>query len=292
MRRSMRRWSVAFLAPGIVLFCLIVIYPVLRMLQYGFTNWTGVGPLTWVGFANYINMWQDPIFVGSLIHTFLLMVGALVIQIPLGFLLAMTLSRRLAGYRFFRTVYFIPVVLSTVVIAQLWTQVYQPQFGIINALLRGVGLGSLARPWLGDAQTALWSVIAVVGWEYVGLYMVIFLSALQRIPVSLTEAAALDGAVGWSQTRHLTLPLLLDTFKLSIILVVTGSVQYFNLIYLMTEGGPANSTSVLASYMFLHAFQENQFGYASAVAGFMLVVSLVLAIGLQFVFRREPIELA
>lgn len=292
MRRSMRRWSTAFLLPAALLFLLIVIYPVIRMIGYSFTNWSGAGPKVWVGLGNYRYMWSDPIFVRSLVHTFWLMCGALVIQIPLGFALAMLLSRKLPGYRFFRTVYFIPVVLSTVVIAQLWTQIYQPQFGIVNVFFRAVGLGGLARPWLGNTHTALWSIVAVVGWEYVGLYMVIFLSALQRIPASLKEAASLDGAVGWQQTRYLTLPLLLDTFKLSTILVVTGSVQYFNLIWLMTEGGPANSTSVLASYMFLHAFQENQFGYASAVAGFMLAVSLILAVGLQIAFRREAIELA
>lgn len=292
MRKSLQRWSIAFLVPGTVLFCLIVIYPVVRTLQYSFTNWSGVGPLTNVGFANYINLWADPVFISSLVHTFLIMIGTMVIQIPLGFILASLISKKLRGYKFFRTVFFIPVVLSTVVIAELWIQIYQPQYGIVNALLRAVGLASWVRPWLGDVHTALWSVIAVVGWEFVGLYMIIFLSALQRIPATLTEAAELDGAVGWSQTRYITLPLMFDTFKLAMILLVTGSVQYFNLIYLMTNGGPANSTSVLASYMFRYAFQENQLGYASAVAGFMLVVSLVLAIGLQILFRREPIELA
>lgn len=291
MQKNLRRWGLFFLVPGTLLYIFIVIYPVMMMFKYSLMDWQGGDSSEFIGFKNYGKLWQDPVFLQSILHTFLLMIGALLIQIPLGFLIALALYRRPFGYRFFRSVYFIPIVLSTVIIGTLWTQIYDPQNGLLNMTLNGVGLHALTQPWLGNMRTALWSIIAVVGWQYVGLYMVIFLAALQAIPPSLFEAAAIDGAQGWKREISITIPLLLDTFKLSIILVVTGSVQFFNLIWLMTQGGPANATSVMASYMFLHAFNYNELGYASAAAGVMLFISLLLAVILQRIFRHEVIEL-
>ncbi len=291
MRKSLLRWSLLFLVPGTLLYILVIIYPVVTMFKYSLTNWQGGDTSDFIGIKNYLKLWYDPVFLQSIAHTFLLMLGALIIQIPLGFLLAIILYRRPFGYRIFRSVYFIPLVLSTVIIGTLWLQIYEPQHGLLNTLLDGLGLHALTQPWLGNVHTSLASIIVVVGWQYVGLYMVIFLSALQTIPPTLFEAASIDGAKGWMREIYITVPLLLDTFKLSVILVVTGSVQYFNLIWLMTAGGPANSTSVMASYMFLHAFQSSEFGYASAAAGVMLILSLFLALVLQRVFKREVIEL-
>ena len=292
MTRTLRRWALAFLVPATLVYVLTVIYPAVRVIQYGFFNWQTGGPLKWAGLSNYAAMFHDPVFVGSVEHTAELLAGAMVIQIPLGFLFALLIFKRYPGHRLYRTVYFIPVVLSTVVIGELWTEVYATPYGLLNAVIRLLHLGNGAQSWLGDPKTALWSVIVVVGWQYVGLYVLIFLSAMQAIPRALFEAAALDGAVGWAQTRRLTIPVLLDTFKLASILLVTGSVQYFNLIWVMTQGGPANASQVIASYMFIQAFTNNQLGYASAVATFMLLSSLVLAIALQRLFRRAPLELA
>jgi raffinose/stachyose/melibiose transport system permease protein len=288
----LRRWALAFLVPATLVYVLTVIYPAVRVIQYGFFNWQTGGPLKWAGLSNYTAMFHDPVFVGSVEHTAELLAGAMVIQIPLGFLFALLIFKRYPGHRLYRTVYFIPVVLSTVVIGELWTEVYATPYGLLNAVIRLLHLGNGAQSWLGDPKTALWSVIVVVGWQYVGLYVLIFLSAMQAIPRALFEAAALDGAVGWAQTRRLTIPVLLDTFKLAFILLVAGSVQYFNLVWVMTEGGPANASQVIASYMFIQAFTNNQLGYASAVATFMLLSSLVLAIALQRLFRRAPLELA
>ncbi len=292
MTRTLRRWALAFLVPATLVYVLTVIYPAVRVIQYGFFNWQTGGPLKWAGLSNYTAMFHDPVFVGSVEHTAELLAGAMVIQIPLGFLFALLIFKRYPGHRLYRTVYFIPVVLSTVVIGELWTEVYATPYGLLNAVIRLLHLGNGAQSWLGDPKTALWSVIVVVGWQYVGLYVLIFLSAMQAIPRALFEAAALDGAVGWAQTRRLTIPVLLDTFKLAFILLVAGSVQYFNLVWVMTEGGPANASQVIASYMFIQAFTNNQLGYASAVATFMLLSSLVLAIALQRLFRRAPLELA
>lgn len=292
MTRTLRRWALAFLVPATLVYVLTVIYPALRVIQYGFFNWQTGGPLKWAGLSNYTAMFHDPVFVGSVEHTAELLVGAMVIQIPLGFLFALLIFKRYPGHGLYRTVYFIPVVLSTVVIGELWTEVYATPYGLLNGVIRLLHLGNGAQSWLGNPKTALWSVIVVVGWQYVGLYVLIFLSAMQAIPRALFEAAALDGAVGWAQTRRLTIPVLLDTFKLAFILLVTGSVQYFNLIWVMTQGGPANASQVIASYMFIQAFTNNQLGYASAVATFMLLSSLVLAIALQRLFRRAPLELA
>lgn len=291
MNRNLRVWSLLFLLPGLALFIYIVVLPTIQVVNSSLYDWSPGQEGTFVWFRNFSQMFADPSFRESLLHTLVLLVGAMVIQIPLGFFFAYLIFKRYVGSGFFQTVFFIPMVLSSVVIALLWTQVYNLDFGLFNTLLRGVGLGDLARPWLGDPSTSLISVVMVVGWQYVGLYMLIFLAALQRIPNSIFEAAELDGARGTRQFRSIVTPLVFDTLKLSVILVVTGSVQYFNLIWAMTQGGPANSSSVLASYMFIKGLQESRLGYAGAVATVMLVLNLVLAIGLQRMFRREPLEL-
>lgn len=291
MTRTLRRWSLAFLVPGLALYVYVVIMPSIQVVNNGFYDWRPGQVPTLVGFANYVEMFADKAFIDALFHTFVLLIGSMIVALPLGFLFALLIQRKPWGHGVFQTVYFIPMVLSSAVIAVLWAQVYATQFGLLNTTLRFLGLEQLTRSWLGETDTALYAVVAVVGWQYVGLYMLIFLSAMQRIPPSIYEAGALDGATGLVQVRRLTIPMLFDTVKLSVILAVTGAVQYFNLILAMTAGGPANSSSVLASYMFNKAFQESRLGYAAAVATIMLVLNLVLALGLQRLFRREPLEL-
>lgn len=291
MTRNLRLWSLAFILPGLALYLYVVIAPSFQVVNNGLYAWSpGQVPL-FVGLGNYTAMFADSAFIDALVHTLVLLIGALVIQIPLGFFFALLIQRNLKGRTLFQTIYFIPVVLSSAVIAVLWTQVYATKFGLLNTALRAVGLDTWTRAWLGDTSTALYAVVAVVGWQYVGLYMLIFLSAMQRIPTSIYEAGELDGASGLAQVRLLTVPMLLDTVKLAVVLVVTSAVQYFNLILAMTAGGPANSSSVLASYMYNKAFQESLLGYASAVATVMLVLNLVLAVGIQRLFRRDPLEL-
>lgn len=291
MTRNLRIWSLIFLVPGTLLYLYIIILPSLQVVNNSTYNWQAGQEAVFTGLDNYAALFADQIFVSAAVHTLALLVGSMLIQVPLGFLFALLIHQKLRGSSFFQTVFFIPMVLSSVVIAVLWTQIYQTRFGLLNTMLRAVGLDTLANSWLGDPTTALWAVIFVVGWQFVGLYMLIFLAALQRIPSSIYEAGALDGATGWSRLWSLTLPMTFDTFKLAIILVVTGSVQYFNLIWAMTMGGPANASSVLASYMYVTAFQESRLGYAAAVATVMLVVNLVVAVGLQRLFRRDPLEL-
>lgn len=290
MTGTLRRWSLLFLLPGLALYLTVVIVPSISVVDYGFFDWSAGQRGRPAGLDNYVEMFTDPELWAALWHTFVLLVGAMAIQLPLGFLFAVLIHKRYPGSGFFQAVFFIPVVLSTVVIGVLWTQVYQAQYGLLNAALDALGLAGLTHAWLGETGTALMSVVVVVGWQYVGLYMLIFLSAMQAIPRSIYEAGELDGAVGWRQTLTLTVPMLLDTVKLSVILVVTGSVQYFNLIWAMTKGGPANSSSVLASYMYVKAFQDNRLGFAAAVATFMLLLNLLLAVGLQRLFRRDPLE--
>lgn len=291
MTRNLRRWSIVFLIPGLALYLYIVIMPSLQVMNNSLYDWQAGQEAIFTGLGNFTKLFADRTFIDAAWHTLALLVGAMIIQLPLGFLFAVLIHRKLPGSNFFQAVFFIPMVLSSVVVAVLWTQVYQTRFGLLNTFLRALGLEDWTRSWLGDPKTALWAVIVVVGWQFVGLYMLLFLAALQRIPLSIYEAGSLDGATGWAQLRHLTIPMTFDTFKLAIVLVVTGSVQYFNLIWAMTLGGPANSSSVLASYMYIRAFQESRLGYAAAVATVMLLLNLILAVGLQRLFRRDPLEL-
>lgn len=291
MTRNIRRWSIFFLLPGLALYLYIVIVPSVQVVNNGFFDWQVGQTPVFTGIENYTRLLADRAFIDAAWHTLVLLIGSTLIQLPLGFLFALLIHRKLPAASFFQTVFFIPMVLSSVVVAVLWTQVYQTRFGLLNTALRSLGFDDLARSWLGDPGTALGAVVVTIGWQFVGLYMLIFLAAMQRIPGSIFEAGELDGATGWSQVWELTIPMMFDTFKLAVVLVVTGSVQYFNLIWAMTMGGPANSSSVLASYMYERAFKEGRLGYAAAVATVMLLLNLVLAVGLQRIFRRDPLEL-
>lgn len=292
MTRTLRAWGLAFLVPGLALYLFIVIWPSIQVVNNSLFAWTPGLPADFVGLGNFVRIFSDPVFMKAIGHTFVLLAGALIIQIPIGLLIALILHRRGPRTRdILQTAFFIPMILSSAVIAVLFIQVYAPQFGLLNTILRAVGLESLAKPWLGDPSTALLAVVAVIGWQFVGLYMLIFMAALRRIPPAIYEAGELDGAVGFHRLRHITLPLIFDSVKLSVMLVITGAVQYFNLIWAMTKGGPANESNVLASYMFVKSFQDSQPGYGAAVAAVMLAINLVLAIALQAAFKRDPIEL-
>jgi raffinose/stachyose/melibiose transport system permease protein len=291
MAKSYRTWAMIFLVPGLALYAFIVLAPTVQAVNTGLYSWQAGQKALFVGLGNFGKMFADPVFQESILHTGQLMLGATAIQLPLGMIFALLIFSKPRWSSFFQTVFFLPMVLSTAVLAVLWNQVYAPQYGLLNSLLRSFGLGFLAKSWLGDPTTALWAIIAVVGWQYVALYMMIFLGAMQRISPSIFEAAALDGSVGWSRFWRVTFPLMSDTIRLALVLVVTGAVQYFNLIWAMTQGGPANASQVLASYMYQRGFPENQLGFACAVATFMLVLNLVLAAGLQRSGRRAPLEM-
>ena len=279
MIRSERwKWA-AFLAPALAVYAVFLIYPVVQSGVLSFSSWAGPGrPSVPVGLANYRELFGDPIFWRALGNTAVLLVVSVVIQLPIGLGLALIVTSARRGRRFWRGVFFIPTLMSTVAVAILWRFVYSPDYGIINGFLRAVGLGELAQGWLGQTSTALAAVIGANVWQWAPFYMIIYIAALVGLDHEVYEAAALDGADGWQKFWYITLPLLRPVLFTTSILSLAGSIKAFDLVYIMTDGGPSNSTELLATYMFRQGFTNYRLGYASAIAMVMFLITLVLTV--------------
>lgn len=279
MIRSERLKWAAFLAPALAVYAVFLIYPVVQSGVLSFSSWAGPGrPSTPVGLDNYHELLGDPIFWRALRNTAVLLVVSVFIQLPIGLALALIVTSAKRGRRFWRGVYFIPTLMSTVAVAILWRFIYSPEYGIINGFLRGVGLDGLAQGWLGQTSTALAAVIGANLWQWAPFYMIIYVAAIVGLDPEIYEAAALDGAHGLQQFWYVTLPLLRPVLLTTSILSLAGSIKAFDLVYIMTDGGPSNSTELLATYMFRQGFTNYRLGYASAVAMVMFLITFALTV--------------
>lgn len=270
------------LLPALILYVLFVIWPILRSFWYGFFDWNGLSQPVFNGVDNFAKIFSDPVFWQSLKNNLYVVVASVLLQIPLGLLAAVLLNGQVKASRFFRTAFFIPMVLSTVVVGLLWSTLLNSQAGPVNALLMMLGMGFNQTPdWLGDPNLAIVTLCGVIVWQFVGLYMIIFLAALQNIPDELLEAAAIDGATPSDRLWRIQLPLVWPTVIASVVLCISGSMRSFDLIFVMTQGGPANATEVMATYMYNKTFAVSQYGYGSAVS----LVITVISFGLILVSR-------
>lgn len=291
-----RWWQIAsFLAPTLILVVTYIYYPIFNTFQYSFFNWDGMTAATmrYIGFQNYRQLMADPIFWGALKNNLLLVAFSLLVELPLAFGVAYilkNLSRRWAG--FFRGVYFIPSVLSLTVVSLLWTMIYNYQWGLLNKGLGLVGLGFLQKGWLGDPKFAMFAVFFVVIWIYVGYYMVIYMAGLNAIPNEIYEAATIDGANSWQSLFHIAIPLMRPMIQATVLMSIIGSFKYFDLVFIMTQGGPFRSTELLATYMYERAFAARKMGYGATIAIMILVVAMVATLIQNRVNKKETIELS
>jgi raffinose/stachyose/melibiose transport system permease protein len=288
--RARRKWvSIAlFLLPALVLYCLFVIAPIFQAIHYSGYKWNGLGSLDqFVGLRNFKTAFEDPVFTGALKHNGIIVLLSLCVQLPFALGIAWILNQRLRGRALLRLLFFMPFVLSEVVTAVVFTLMLQPS-GLADQSLDKAGLDFLIREWLADPGIVLLTVFVAVSWKYFGFHMVLYLAGLQQIPRELEEAAAIDGAGPFQIFRYVTFPLLGPTIRISVFLSIIGAIQLFDLVWVMTGGGPVNASNTMAIYMIDHGFKRFQFGYASAVAVIMLVISLVVALTYQrFVLRRD-----
>ena len=278
----------AFVAPALLVYGIFVLYPIFQSVAYSFYQWSGIAPgFTFVGLGNYQQVLQTPVFWKALGNNLILVIASILTQLPLALGVALLLSTRLRGLHLFRTIYLFPLLMSTVAIALLWTFIYNPNLGLLNALLDALNLRGWQRGWLGDEATALWAVIGVISWHYVPFYMVLFLAGLTNIPHELYEAARLDGAGNWGVFQHVTLPLMRGVIRTAAILSLIGSLKYFDLIWVMTGGGPNNATELMATYMYKQAFEQYRMGYASSVAVVLFVIAFVISSVVLIVDQRR-----
>jgi raffinose/stachyose/melibiose transport system permease protein len=277
-----------FLLPAFALYVVFVIFPIIQAARFSLYDWNGLEPLTdFVGLANFQRALADPVFIGAVTHNAVIVVLSLVIQIPFALALALMLNRRFRGRGILRLVFFAPYVIAEVITAIVATLILQPN-GLAEHALTAVGLGDAYHPWLADPDTVLICLFFIITWKYFGFHMILMLAGLQGIPREIEEAAAIDGAGRWQSIRHITLPLLGPTIRVSVFLSIIGSIQLFDLVWVTTRGGPVNASNTMAVYMFDRGFVRFQFGYGSAVAVILFVLCFALALAYQrWVLRRD-----
>lgn len=279
--------AILFLLPTVLLLLLFVVWPILESTRLSFTQWTGLGKSqTYIGFSNWLRLLQDGLFWQALGNNLILAVLSIVIQLPVALGLAVLLDKGGQRFRLFKLAYFMPLLVSSVAIGFLFKYVYDPNFGILNAVLNGVGLKALAKSWLGDPSVALYAVLAVISWQFIPFYMLIFLAALASIPSELHDAALIDGANENQFFWRITLPMLQGTIRTAAVLSLIGSLRYFDLIYVLTGGGPSGATELMATYMYKQAFASFNFGYGSTIAVALILVVMIIS-GLVLLLTRR-----
>ncbi|MGQ5391954.1 carbohydrate ABC transporter permease [Paenibacillus sp. M.A.Huq-84] len=276
-----KRVTVAlFIAPALLVYLLYMVYPIIGTLQYSFYDWKGGPDKTFVGLNNYAKLFADSVFWSSLGNNLKVVLASVFLQIPLGLLMALLLFAPIKGMRFFQTVYFMPFLMSTVAIGLLWVFMFDPLNGSINRLIGLFGIENVA--WLSEAKTAMASILLVVVWQYAPFYMILFKAAIVGISEELYEAASIDGAGPWTRFSRITFPMLVPTIVTSSILAIVGSLKAFDIFYIMTGGGPNNSTELLGIYMYKQAFVHFNMGFASAVAFMMFLLAFLVAGIIQY----------
>jgi raffinose/stachyose/melibiose transport system permease protein len=288
-RRRRRRWVtlVLFLLPALVLFLLLVVAPILIAFYSSVFKWNGFGglPTNFIGLDNFTRLFGSEIFRDDLWHLALLIVFTLVVQLPIALGIAMLLNQKIRGRTLYRLVFFAPYVLSEVIAGVLFSLLLAPDAGVANQIIGLVGLDS---DWLADPDTVMFSLFLVMTWKYFGFHMMIYLAGRQNIPDELIEAAQIDGAGSGRAFWHVTLPLLGPTIRISVFLSVIYTIQLFDLVWILTGGGPAHSSETMAITMLEFGFKRSQVGYASAISVAMFALSLVFALIYQrFVMRRD-----
>lgn len=284
--------AMVFLFPAVVLYIVFMIYPILQSIQLSFTNWGGyatVAPEP-VGLANYTRMLADPIFRKALGNTIIYMVINIIVQIPIGLLLAMFLSNKRKGQRFFKMAFFMPVILSMTAVSLMWKFILSPENGLLNTILTNVGLGQFTHIWLGETGTVMPSIALVGAWQNVGYVMILLLAALVNVPDTIIEQSVIDGANSFQRTIHIIIPMIWGGIKTNIVLLIIGGVKVCDIVYVMTAGGPFYSSEVLTTYMYTTAFKNGAFGYGSAIATFIFVFGAALTLITNKLMKKDNLE--
>lgn len=284
LERSDRGPLLAFLVPAVVLMVVFFVIPVIYVIVVSFLKWNGISTATFRSIQNYLLLFKDKSFARSVLNNVIWALVAGFIQVPLAMVMAIILSRKPKGWKFFRTVYFFPQVISGIALATLWRAIYRADTGLLNGLLTSVGLGHLAKDWLGTLETAFPAVL--IYWVfYVGYYMVIMMADITTIDDSYYEAATIDGATDFQQAIYITIPLIKRTSLLTCItLASVMGLRQFEQVYMLTNGGPANTTSTIVLYMY-KKLQDTNYGMASASAVILILVGVIFIVCIRTIFE-------
>ncbi|OBR64205.1 ABC transporter permease [Paenibacillus oryzae] len=278
-----------YVLPALLVVLTIIYIPIALTAYYGLNKWNGIGQPSFIGLDNYTKLLGDAAFWGSAWHSLLLAVFS-TLSLLLYLAVAMVLASKIRGANLFRKIYLIPMLLSSIAIAQLWLRMYHPTNGIVNTLLETLGFSD-PPAWLSEPKLVLFALFVPILWQYAGFYILIYYAAIKNIPAQMEEAAKIDGASSLQIAWKIKLPLIMEVVKVTVVLAVVGSLKYFDLIYVMTDGGPFGSSEVMASYMYKIAFRTFDFGYGSAISFFLLIICLAATwVIRRFTATKDPIE--
>lgn len=285
-KRLSMRTSVWFAVPALAVLVVFVVIPAIAGAALSFTDYRGFGSFDWIGVDNYTRLFSDGQAVSSIGNTVVLAVTVVIGQNLLGLVLALALEAPLRGRRVLQVLFLMPVIISPVIISYLWQYIFAPD-GALNVVLRAVGLGDVAQPWLGQPSTALWAIAVVVIWQYTGNAMVIYLAGLLNVPGELSEAASLDGANAWQRITRIKIPLIAPAITINLVLTTITGLRLFDQILAMTNGGPGYATDTIATVIYKRGFSGGEFGYALAMAVVLTLGIAVLTIIQTILLRRK-----
>ena len=281
----------AFLSPAVCVYALFVLYPIAQATYYSLFRWKGLGPLeNFISLDNYRNILTDDTFHLALQHNFAIIVLSLCLQLPFALAVALLIRGEMWGRAMFRTIFFLPYVLSEVVTGVVWVFIFRPETGLLNILFGALIPGFEPRGWLGDPDTVLYAIFVVITWRFFGFHMILYLAGLQNIPSELEDASRVDGATSWQVLRDITLPLLGPTIRVSAFFSILGSLQFFDLMWVMTKGGPVNASNTMATYMFTYGFERFQLGYGAAVSLVIFAICFLFSISYQRLVMRRDLD--
>lgn len=283
-----KRYVALFLAPTLLLVALFLYYPLGRNFYYSFTQFDGYSKAKFIGWDNYTRMLSDPIIGKALINTFILLVFAVIFQVGLSVILAVMLDSVKRGYKFFRTVFFFPVVISGTAIGLMFSLIYGYDYGMLNSLLTQLGLEK--QVWLNETRSLTLVLVPTI-WQYVGLYFVIMLTAISKIPDEIYESAQLEGITGVKKTVYIVIPLIWDVITTCVMLIITGVLKTFDTIWVITKGGPLNATELLSTYMYRKTFTDQVFSYGATISVLIIVLGVLLSIMANRLLKRESVTL-
>jgi ABC-type sugar transport system permease subunit len=284
-----------FIAPAALALILTMAVPMVDAIMLSLQNWNGMTPPSWTGLGNYVRLLHDATFFRALWHTVYFTFWTVILQTVLPLLIASLLNSGIRGSTVFRTLYFMPVIISLAISGLLWAMLFEPNFGAVNTILRAIGLGGIAPLWLAGTNTVMPSVIIVSVWQSLGFYLVIFFAALQSVPKDLYEAAELDGAGAWTRFMNVTVPTIRPVILIVVVLNTINGIKVFDQIWVMTAGGPNYASATLGTYLYSIAFgamgaSNSRLGYATAIAIVILVLSIVVSIIQIRLGRRRDLD--
>ncbi len=282
--------SLLFVLPGVVITLVFVIYPVLNTFWLSLHSWNGIGgaPITWVGIQNYVRVLSSEKFWNSMLNAFYFMVGGFCILMPIAFGMALLVTSKIRGSKFFKASYLMPVMLGTTAVGLMWTFMLNPSFGVLAQFLKAVGLEEKIINWLATPTVNIWCVVLVNEWMYAGYNMLIFAAGLVAIPEDVHEAALLDGCTGLRKLISITIPLCKNMFMVFSTLCIVGCLKAFDLVWAMTNGGPMDSSATPAILLYTQGFQYKLMGRSGAISIILLVLGLVLSLLLNnVIFKQE-----